>query len=199
MNVLAIMGSYHRTGTINTLMDQAIAGVRSGGDVQVDKITLIDQRIEYCRNCLTCRADDPEKPLARCAIDDDMTEIYRLVEQADGFIFGTPVNMAHVTAVMKTFLERLCWVCAKPGRWPLPGCPTPRITRPRRAIAIVSAGVVPVWLRRFCDDATVLIKQVCRDSLNARLVGSLYAGAVEKRGTQPYDAKAFALGRKLIP
>jgi hypothetical protein len=52
-------------------------------------------------------------------------------------------------------------------------------------------------LRRFCDDATSLIKSTVRDSLNARVVGDLYAGAVEKRGIDPYLQKAYRLGKKL--
>jgi hypothetical protein len=56
---------------------------------------------------------------------------------------------------------------------------------------------VPPLLRWFCDDATTLVKSVCHDALNARLIGSLYAGAVEKRGLEPYLDRAYALGRQL--
>ncbi len=43
----------------------------------------------------------------------------------------------------------------------------------------------------------LLIKCAARDSLNATLVGSIYAGAVEKRGVEPYIDRACALGKKL--
>jgi hypothetical protein len=49
----------------------------------------------------------------------------------------------------------------------------------------------------FCDDATSLIRTFCGSILNARLVGSMYAGAVEKRGVDIYAAKAYHLGQKL--
>jgi hypothetical protein len=106
--------------------------------------------------------------------------------------------MGHATAVMKAFLERICWVFAKPGStWPIPGCPTPRTEKKRKAIVIASSGIVSPLLRRFCDEATPLIKQTAHDSLNAKLIGSLYAGAVEERGIERYTDKAYALGKRL--
>ena len=51
--------------------------------------------------------------------------------------------------------------------------------------------------RRFCDDATSLIKQTIKDSLNAKTVGDLYAGDIERRGVEYYFDKAFRLGKRL--
>jgi len=195
---MAVMGSYRKGRTIDTLLDQAIAGAVSvQPDAKVDKIILVDRHIEYCRNCMTCRKDDPAKSIATCVIQDDMQAIYPLLNEADAYIFGTPINMGHETAIMKTFVERVCYILSKPGNFPLKGCPTPRTTKKKKAIAIMSAGVVPTFLRMFCDDATALIKDFCSCILNARLVGSMYAGAVEKRGVDVYIAKAYQLGRKL--
>ena len=198
MHIVAIMGSYRKGRTIDTLLDQSIAGAAAGQpDARVDKIVLIDRHIEYCRNCMTCRKDEPSKSIATCVIQDDMQAIYPLLKQADAYIFGTPINMGRETAIMKTFIERVCYVLAKPGKYPLQGCPTPRTTKRRKAIAILSTGIVPPLLRMFCDDATGLIKEFCSCILNARLVGSMYAGAVEKRGIDAYAAKAYQLGQKL--
>ena len=33
---------------------------------------------------------------------------------------------------------------------------------------------------------------------NARLIGTMYAGAIEKRGVENYATQAFHLGRKLV-
>jgi multimeric flavodoxin WrbA len=199
MNIVAIMGSYRKGRTIDTLVDRAIAGALAARpDAKIDKIVLIDRHIEYCRNCCACRNDDPSKSVATCVIKDDMQAIYPLLEQADAFIFGTPINMSHETAVMKTFMERVCFVLAKPGRYPLKGCPAPRTAKKKRAIAIMSAGVVPTFMRMFCDEATALIKDFCGCILNARLVGSMYAGAVEKNGVEVYTDRAHQLGQKLM-
>jgi hypothetical protein len=198
MRVVAVMGSYRKGKTIDTLTDEAIVGVREADpSADVEKIVLIDHDIRYCTNCMACMKDDLDKPIARCVLDDDMQALYPLIRNADAYIFATPVNMGAVTAIMKTFLERICYTLARPGRWPIRGCPEPRVREPKRLVILLSAGLVPPVLRRLCDDATSLIKTVGRDSLNARLIGSLYAGAVEKRGVEYYIPAARRLGRKL--
>ena len=198
MKLLAITGSYRKGKTINTLMNKAIAGAQAcSADIEVEKLHLVDQHIEYCKNCMVCRSDDPEKNLAQCVIDDDMQKIYPKIDQADMYIFGTPVNHGAVTAVMKTFLERCVWVLSKPGKRPIDGCPTPRTNRKKQAIILVSSGIIPPLYSRWCDDATPLLKSFCDCILNARVKGALYAGAVEKRGIDVYLNKAYRLGTKL--
>jgi len=198
MKIVAVMGSYRKGKTIDTLVDRAIEGVKSSRpDAEIEKITLIDRDIQYCRNCGVCRNDDLAKPIARCAIDDDMQEILPIMGEADAYVFGTPIFEGTVNALTKTFLERICWTFARAGRWPVRGCPQPRADTPKRAIAILSTGLIVPLLRRFCDAATPLIKSTIRDSLNAKLVGTLYAGGVEKVGMDRYLDSAFKLGQKL--
>jgi FMN-dependent NADH-azoreductase len=199
MKTVAIIGSYRKGKTIDTLVDQAIEGVKCASpDVEVDKILLTERHIEYCRNCGACRRDDPEKPIARCAIDDDMQEILPALCEADAYIFGVPIFEGTVNALTKAFLERICWTLARPGRWPVKGCPEPRREEKKRAIAILSSGLIVPLLRVFCDDATKLIRSTIRDSLNARLVGSLYAGGVEKVGIERYLKRVKKLGARLV-
>jgi FMN-dependent NADH-azoreductase len=198
VRVVAVMGSYRKGKTIDSLTDEAIAGVRDvDPSAEIDKVVLVDHDIRYCTNCMACMRDDPDKPIARCPIDDDMQALYPTLRYADAYIFATPVNMGAVTAIMKTFLERICYTLARPGRWPIRGCPEPRVSERKRLIILVSSGLIPPLLRRLCDDATSLIRTTCGDSLNARLAGSLYAGAVEKRGVEHYAAAARRLGRRL--
>lgn len=200
MNVLAIVGSYRKRHAIDTLVDRVLEGVRQNHpDAVVDKIHLADRHVEYCRNCMACKLDDPAKPIAACILHDDMDELLAKLVAADALVVGTPVNIGTVTAVLKTFLERACWTLAKPGHRPIAGCPVPRTAKPRRAVLVISAGTVPPWLRWFCDDATKLLKSWCDTCLGAKVVGSLYAGAVLSRGVDRYLPKACDLGRRLQP
>jgi hypothetical protein len=121
------------------------------------------------------------------------------VFKSDALIFGTPVHMGYATAIMMTFLERICWTFAKPEKkfLTVSGCPTPRSNKKRKAIIIITSGIIPPIYRRLCDDAAPLIKQTIKDSLNAKTVGDMYAGDIEHRGVQYYFDEAFKLGRKL--
>jgi len=61
--------------------------------------------------------------------------------------------MGYATAVMMTFLERICWTFGKPeGRvLNIQGCPLPRSDKRREAIIIVTSGIIPPMYRKFCD------------------------------------------------
>ena len=203
VKILAIMGSYRKGKTIDTLIDKAIEGAKANNDtVEVEKISLIDQNIEYCRGCMTRFRDDSSKEVAKCVIRDDMDILNPKILEADAYIFGTPVFMAHETAIMKNFLERICWVFAKPTpkrlKLVIPkGCPVSRSNREKKAIIITSSGIIKPRWKKYCDDATPLIKQTIKDSLNAKVVGTLYAGAIMKYGAEKYYNKAYELGKQL--
>ena len=51
--------------------------------------------------------------------------------------------------------------------------------RRRRAIILLASSIVPPIIRFTCDDATKVIRDVSEDALNARVIGSLYAGAID--------------------
>jgi NAD(P)H-dependent FMN reductase len=200
MNVLAIVGSPRAGKATDSLVDRAIAGVKSKApDCNIKKLHLIDHDIQFCRNCLSCRDSKTKDPVAECSIQDDMDHIRQDVLQSDSLIFGTPVHMGYATSIMMAFLERICWTFAKPERkiLTMKGCPMPRSPKKRKAVIIVTSGIVPPIYRRFCDDATKLIKRTANDSLNAKTVGDMYAGDVAHRGVDYYLEKAFNLGRKL--
>ena len=201
MNVLAIVGSPRKGKSTDMLVDNAIKGAKSKDpNCSVKKINLIEHDIKFCKNCLVCRDAKTKEPVAKCAIRDDMDHIKEDVLKSDGLIFGTPVHMGYATAIMMAFLERICWTFAKPERRVLTinGCPKPRSDKKRRAVIIITSGIIPPIYRKLCDDATSLISGTVKDSLNAKTVGDLYAGDIEHRGVEQYLDKAFKLGMKLV-
>lgn len=200
MNLLAVVGGAREGGSTDTLVDRAIDGARAAApDCRIKKINLLDHDIRFCKNCLACMKSDTKEPMAKCAIRDDMDAIGPELLDADRLIFGTPVHMGFATGIMTTFMERICWVFAKPEKSYLvvKGCPMPRAEKKRKSIIIVTSGIIPPRFRRLCDEATSLIKGVARDSLNSKTVGTLYAGDVWHRGADYYGDRAFELGRKL--
>jgi len=200
MNLLALVGSPRKGKATDALIDRAIAGVQAADPAcRVKKVYLIDQRIEFCRNCLACRDSTAAGPYVRCAIRDDMDVLSEDLLAADCLLLGSPIHMGFAPGLVTNFLERICWTFAKPtGKvLTLKGCPEPRGDKPRRAAIILTNGIVPPIYRRFCDQATPLIKDVFLLSLNSRLIGSLYAGAIELRGLDGYLDKAFRLGNRL--
>lgn len=201
MNLLAVVGSPRKGKATDKLVDKAIEGFKSKSpDCRVKKINLIEHDIKFCNNCLTCRDIKTNEPVAKCTIRDDMDHIKKDVLISDYLIFGTPVHMGYATAVMMTFLERICWTFGKPERtvMTIKGCPLPRSNKKRKAVIIVTSGIVPPLYRKLCNLAAKQIKGVVIDSLNGKIVGDMYAGDIEHRGVDHYFDKAFKVGRRLV-
>jgi hypothetical protein len=108
--------------------------------------------------------------------------------------------MGYATGVMMTFLERVCWTFGKPEKsyLTIKGCPCPRSDKKRKAVILVTSGIVPPLYQKLCNWAAGQIKTVVRDSLNGKIVGAMYAGDIEHRGVARYYHKAFRLGRRLV-
>ena len=201
MNLLAIVGGGKAGRSTDTLVDWAIDGARSKApDCTIKKLNLLDHNIEFCRNCLACMKSKTGGPIAKCAIRDDMDTIYQDLLESDRLIIGTPIHMGFATGIMTTFLERICWVFAKPEKSYVivKGCPLPRSGKKRKSVIILTTGIVKPLLRKLCDQATPLIKGTVLDSLNSTTVGDLYAGDIWHRGADYYRDQAFKLGRKLV-
>jgi len=201
MNLLAVMGSPRVGKATDTLVDRAIEGaVKAAPELDVVKIRLADHDIRPCRNCLVCRDRKTGEPFSMCSIGDDMTRIYEDVLASDLLLFGTPLHMGYAASLMMIFMERICWTFAKPEGKALNirQCPTPRSDKKRKSVTILTNGIIPPVYRKLCDNATPLIRQTLKDSLNARTVGGLYAGNIEGRGVEYYEEKALRLGRKLV-
>ncbi len=201
MNLLAIIGSPRKGKATDSLVDKAIEGVlMKNSDASVKKIYLSDYEINYCKDCLTCWKSDTEGPVAKCVIRDDMDNINQDILKSDLLIMGTPIHMGYASALMMTFLERICWTFAKPAKNYIivKGCPTPRSDKQRKAVITAVSGMIPQRYKKLCNWATPQIKGVIKDSLNAKTVGTLYAGDVWHKGVDHYFDKALKLGQKLI-
>ncbi len=201
MNVVAIVGSPRKGKNTDTLIDKAIEGVKKKDqNAVVEKFFLSEKKIDYCRDCLACWRSDTDGPLAKCVIRDDMDKINEELLKADALIMGTPIHMGYASALMMTFLERICWTFAKPEKSYVivKGCPAPRSEKKRKAVIIAVSGMIPSKFKRFCNWATPQIKGVIKDSLNADTVGELYAGDVWHKDLQDYYQRAEKLGMKLV-
>jgi putative sterol carrier protein/NAD(P)H-dependent FMN reductase len=110
--IVAINGSPHKgIGNTNMMIEMLRPTLEAEGfDLEV--IELADQEIDYCTGCALCL----EK--GKCWIPDDQRGIVERLLAADGIILASPVYFFHVTAQMKTFLDRsLPWGHKPRGTW----------------------------------------------------------------------------------
>lgn len=69
------------------------------------KIVLLQElNVGYCTGCGLCLT------LGECSQDDDMKSLLEEMATSDGILLGSPIYYLHVTAQMKTFIDRtLAW------------------------------------------------------------------------------------------
>ncbi|MDD1725232.1 MAG: flavodoxin family protein, partial [Methanospirillum sp.] len=100
MQVIGINSSPRKKSNTDLLLINLLRGVSAGGGETVH-IDLYDYDIGFCKACETCYKT------GSCAITDDFEEIYDIVLESDGIVLSSPNYINNVTAVMKTFLDRM--------------------------------------------------------------------------------------------
>lgn len=97
--ILVISTSPRKGGNSDTLADEFVRGAREAGH-SVEKVTLYDKTIGYCKGCLTCQKT------GSCVIHDDAGPIVQSMLTADVIAFATPIYYYGMCGQMKTLLDR---------------------------------------------------------------------------------------------
>ena len=177
MKIIAISGTPHKKiGASTTLVNQVFEGVKKAApSAEFETIFLASKNIGYCTGCAHCLTKGD------CTLKDDMNEITGLMLAADGIIFSSPVYAFHVTAQMKTFVDRLIAYGHRPaltGKYSLAVC--------------VSSG----W----GDEATAVYMSEILTGLGAVSVGTVRATALGPgmfRDKEAAFENADRMGRQL--
>ena len=105
MRVMAFNGSPRKEWNTATLLKKALEGASSQG-AETDLIHLYDLNYKGCISCFACKTKGGES-YGRCAVKDDLTTVFKKVEEADAIILGSPIYFGTVSGEMKSFMERL--------------------------------------------------------------------------------------------
>lgn len=95
--ILGISGSFHKNSNTDTLIET----IMQATGVEYELIKLSNVKLGYCIGCKKCVQTH------ECVRDDDFQWISKKMMNADAIIVGSPVRCNTVTAVTKTFIERL--------------------------------------------------------------------------------------------
>jgi len=104
MKIMAFVGSPRKGSNTDILIDKVIEGARSKADVEVEKIYIYEADIKYCTGCGAHSVLQGSKD---CPLKDDMDGILKRMQEADGFIFGTPNHGRTISAGLTNFFSRM--------------------------------------------------------------------------------------------
>lgn len=99
MKILGIVTSPRKEGNTEILVREALKEAANLG-AETQLWTVVDKDIKGCDSCCGCI------PSGECVHDDDMEELYPLMKEADGIVFGSPVYFWSVTAQGKAIIDR---------------------------------------------------------------------------------------------
>lgn len=97
--VLVISTSLRNGSNSETLADSFASGALAAGH-DVEKISLRDKNISFCKGCLACQKTQ------RCVIKDDASYITDRIGSSDVVVFVTPIYYYEMSGQMKTILDR---------------------------------------------------------------------------------------------
>jgi multimeric flavodoxin WrbA len=105
MKVMAFNGSPRKNWNTATLLNKALEGAASQG-AETELIHLYDLDYKGCISCFACKTIGG-RSYGRCAVKDDLSDVFSRIEQADAIILGSPIYFGDVSGEMKSFMERL--------------------------------------------------------------------------------------------
>lgn len=99
MKIVGIYGSPRKGGNSDQLLDKALEGAASVG-AETHAVYARKLKMSGCLECGSC------DETAKCVVQDDMQEVYPLLEAADAVIVATPIFFYSVPAQLKAVMDR---------------------------------------------------------------------------------------------
>lgn len=101
MKVLLINGGPHQDGCTNIALEEVEKTLQKNG-IKTELIWLGNKPIGGCIACNHCISTNN-----RCFMDDCVNKFLDKAEEADGFVFGSPVHFAAASGALTAFLDRV--------------------------------------------------------------------------------------------
>lgn len=98
MKIFGICAS-PRKGTTDYVLNEALDILESHG-FETEKFTCHAKNLKPCMHCDYCLENK------ECIIRDDMAEVYKNLQEADGIILATPVQSGSVSAQLSIIMDR---------------------------------------------------------------------------------------------
>ena len=108
MKVYAVNGSPRKKGNTGVLLQKALDGAASLGNVETETINLYDIAYTGCKSCFACKRLNG-KSYGKCALQDGLTPVLEKLAAADAILLGTPIYYHSITGQMQSFIERLLY------------------------------------------------------------------------------------------
>ena len=108
MKVLLVNGGPHKEGCTYTALQEVAKTLNEEG-IDTEIFWVGNKPVGGCIACKKC------KETGKCVFNDVVNEFIEKAEEADGFIFGSPVHYAGATGNITAFMDRFFYAPAQAG------------------------------------------------------------------------------------
>ena len=126
MKVLLVNGSPHKKGCTYTALTEVAKTLNEEG-IDTEIFWIGTKPLAGCIACLKCAE------IERCSFDDRVNDFLDIVNDADGFIFGSPVHYAAAGGAITSFMDRVFYADLVGGRQSFYLKPAAAVVSARRA------------------------------------------------------------------
>ena len=103
LKVLLVNGSPHKDGCVRTALSEIVTALDKE-DVKSDVFWIGNQALAGCIGCGSCIGK------RKCFREDVVSQFVQIMDNYDGFIFGTPVHYAGASGGLTSFLDRVFFI-----------------------------------------------------------------------------------------
>lgn len=100
MKIVVITGSPHRDGTSALMAEEFIRGAETAGQ-EIYRFDAAFKKVHPCIGCDKCECGGEP-----CVFQDDMTELYDRLQEADVVVYVSPLYYHNISAQLKTVIDR---------------------------------------------------------------------------------------------
>ena len=101
-HVLILVGSVRRNGNTQALAQACAEGARAAGH-QVEIVSVADYHVHPCIGCEGCS----QHPENQCVQQDDMQEVYLLLEEAEMIVLASPIYYHSFSGQLQCAINRI--------------------------------------------------------------------------------------------
>lgn len=101
MKVILVNGSPHEKGSTYAALCE-VSGTLERNGIETEIFWIGSKALSGCTGCGAC----VKTKSGRCVISDRVNEFLDIAENADGFVFGTPVHYASASGAITSFMDR---------------------------------------------------------------------------------------------
>jgi multimeric flavodoxin WrbA len=126
MKVLLVNGSPHKKGCTYTALTEVAKTLNEDG-IDTEIFWIGTKPLAGCIACMKCAE------IGRCSFDDCVNDFLDIANDADGFIFGSPVHYAAASGAITSFMDRVFYSDLVGGRQSFYLKPAAAVISARRA------------------------------------------------------------------